>query len=119
MLQSSAAISKEIDEKTLSSATSRVMPEQVRRLIELSLKGQFIESRTLLRDLSMNYGVSGSDLIAQIHKEVFNLPLSEEEKINLVDKIGEYEFRIAEGGSEVIQLEALLAQFALRGRRQQ
>jgi replication factor C small subunit len=61
----------------------------------------------------MNYGVSGSDLIAQIHKEVFNLSISEEMKIKLADVIGEYEFRIVEGSNETIQLEALLAQFGL------
>jgi replication factor C small subunit len=115
MLQSSAAIKKTIDVETLSSATSIVIPGQVRRLIELSLKGEFIESRTLLREITMNYGVSGSDLIAQIHREIFNLPLSEEMKIKLADVIGEYEFRISEGSNETIQLEALLAQFGLRG----
>jgi replication factor C small subunit len=113
MLQSSAAIKKTIDVETLSSATSIVIPGQVRRLIELSLKGDFIESRTLLREITMNYGVSGSDLIAQIHKEVFNLSISEEMKIKLADVIGEYEFRIVEGSNETIQLEALLAQFGL------
>ena len=113
MLQSSAALNREIDAKTLSSAASVVMPSEVRRLIELALKGEFIESRQLLRELTMNYGVAGEDLIAQIHKEAFNLPLSEETKIKLADVIGEYEFRIVEGGSDVIQLEALLAQFAL------
>jgi replication factor C small subunit len=113
MLQSSAAIKKTIDVETLSSATSIVIPGQVRRLIELSLKGDFIESRTLLREITTNYGVSGSDLIAQIHKEVFNLSISEEMKIKLADVIGEYEFRIVEGSNETIQLEALLAQFGL------
>jgi replication factor C small subunit len=115
MLQSSAAINKKIDAKTLSAATSIVMPGQVRRLIELSLKGEFLESRTLLREITMNYGVSGADLITQIHKEIFKLPLSEDMKIKLANVIGEYEFRIVEGSNETIQLEALLAQFAAKG----
>jgi len=115
MLQSSASIRKEIDAETLASATSIVIPEQVRGLMELALKGEFIESRKLLREISMNYGVSGSDLITQIHREVFRLPLSEEAKIRLTNVIGEYEFRISEGANELIQLEALLAQFALKG----
>jgi replication factor C small subunit len=115
MLQSSAAINKKIDAKTLSAATSIVLPGQVRRLIELSLKGEFLESRTLLREITMNYGVSGADLITQIHKEIFKLPLSEDMKIKLANVIGEYEFRIVEGSNETIQLEALLAQFAAKG----
>jgi replication factor C small subunit len=114
MLQSAAAINKKIDAETLSSATSTVMPGQISRLIELALKGEFIESRTLLREITMNYGVSGSDLISQIHKEVFKLDVPEDVKIKLADVIGEYEFRLVEGSNEIIQLEALLAQFALK-----
>ncbi len=64
----------------------------------------------------MNYGVSGEDLIAQIHRQVFRLPLSDESKIKLADIIGEYEFRLVEGSNETIQLEALLSQFALLGK---
>jgi replication factor C small subunit len=90
------------------------MPGQISRLIELALKGEFIESRTLLREITMNYGVSGSDLISQIHKEVFKLDVPEDVKIKLADVIGEYEFRLVEGSNEIIQLEALLAQFALK-----
>lgn len=116
MLQSSAAIKQEIDAETLASATSVVMPNQVRRLIELALKGEFIESRTLLREIITAYGVAGEDLIGQIHKEVFNLPLAEEMKVRLADIIGEYEFRVVEGSNEIIQLEALLAQFTLIGK---
>jgi replication factor C small subunit len=33
-------------------------------------------------------------------------------KIELVDIVGEYNFRLVQGASERIQLEALLAQFA-------
>jgi len=116
MLQSSAAISREITPETLSAATSVVTPEKVRRLIELALEGKFVESRALLREISASYGVAGEDLIAQIHREVFKLDIPEDMKIRLADVIGEYEFRIVEGSNEVIQLEALLAQFALKGR---
>ncbi len=116
MLQSTAAINKKIDSETLSSATSVVMPGQVRRLMELALKGEFLESRTLLREITMDYGVSGSDLVSQIHKAAFRLNISEELKVRLVDIIGEYEFRMVEGSNETIQMEALLAQFALIGK---
>ena len=37
--------------------------------------------------------------------------LDEKKKVELVDIIGEYDFRIVEGANERIQLEALIAQF--------
>ncbi|RMF90204.1 MAG: replication factor C small subunit [Methanobacteriota archaeon] len=115
MLQSSSAIKKEIDAEVVSAATSVVMPGEIRRLIELAMKGEFMESRKLLRELIMGYGVAGEDLIAQIHREVFRLSVPDEMKIHLAGVIGEYEFRIVEGSNEIIQLEAMLAQFALKG----
>jgi replication factor C small subunit len=46
-----------------------------------------------------------------VHRETFNLEIPPRLKVELVDTIGEYDFRIKEGASELIQLEALLAQF--------
>ena len=44
---------------------------------------------------------------------VLDLGLSEKHIIELIDIIGEIDFRLTEGASEKIQLEALLAHFAL------
>jgi replication factor C small subunit len=59
-------------------------------------------------------GMSGEDIIMQLYRETMNLEekdLSEKHKIELVDTIGNYDFRIVEGANERIQLEALLAQY--------
>jgi replication factor C small subunit len=42
--------------------------------------------------------------------------LSDELKVDIIDKIGEHEFRLVEGANERIQLEALIARLTkLRG----
>jgi len=61
----------------------------------------------------LKQGLAGEDIIKEIHRQIYDLNISEENKINLIDKTGEYDFRITEGGSALIQLEALLAQFLL------
>jgi replication factor C small subunit len=38
--------------------------------------------------------------------------ISDEKRVELLDKCGEIEFRMTEGSDEFIQLEALLAYFA-------
>jgi replication factor C small subunit len=58
--------------------------------------------------------MSGEVIILQLYRET--MEMNEEElpsktKIELVDIIGEYNFRMVEGANERIQLEALLAQF--------
>jgi replication factor C small subunit len=47
------------------------------------------------------------------NKTIMDLGLSERRIVDLIDIIGEIDFRLTEGASEKIQLEALLAHFAL------
>ncbi len=41
--------------------------------------------------------------------------IPDRKKVELIDKIGETDFRITEGANERIQLDALLARFVLSG----
>jgi replication factor C small subunit len=43
--------------------------------------------------------------------------MDQRKKVELIDKIGEYNFRITEGANERIQLEALLAYLVLIGKK--
>jgi replication factor C small subunit len=70
-----------------------------------------------LDDLIIRHGLSGEDIVSGIHRAVFDLPVSEESKIRLIDRVGEAEFRMVSGASDRIQLEALLAHFAHEGKK--
>ena len=61
----------------------------------------------------MGAGLSGQDIIKLIQKAVWDLEIEAKQKLQLVDRCGECEFRLVEGSDSVIQLEALLAQFGL------
>jgi replication factor C small subunit len=113
LLQASAALGKKITADTVYEVASRAKPADVREMLELALKGKFEDARKKLQDMLLRQGLSGSDIISSIHKEIYSLDLPEEAKVQLVEKCGEYDFRISEGGNELIQLEALLAQFLL------
>ena len=56
-----------------------------------------------------------SSLIKQIHRAVYDLNIKERDKVRLVDRVGEAEFRMVEGANPRIQLESLLAHFAVIG----
>ena len=116
LLQASAALSKEIDEKPVFQVASKAKPQEIRKIMELALSGNFMEARKLLYQIMIEYGMSGDDVIRQMHKEVFNLDVDDKTKVELIDVIGEYEFRIVEGANERIQIEALLAQFMRFGK---
>ena len=116
-LQSAASISEEIDEDKVFKVVARARPKDIRKIIELAIQGDFLKARELLRELILNYGMSGEDVVAQFHREVFTLDIPEKDKIRLLEIIAEYDFRILEGANELIQLEALLAQFMLIGKK--
>ncbi len=84
-------------------------------MIKLAMKGDFMEARKRLRDMIVRYGVAGSDIIRQIHIEIFRSGLPDRWKIKLADVIGEIDFRMTQGASEEVQLSALLARMGEAG----
>jgi len=116
-LQGASSLSDKISESDVFKIASRARPKQVAEMVKLALKGKFIEARELLDELMISYGLSGEDVISQVYREVVSLDVPDEQKVELVEKIGEYDFRLSEGADERIQLEALLAQITLAGRK--
>jgi replication factor C small subunit len=114
-LQSAAAYDEEINEDVVYKVVAKARPEDIREILKLALKGKFVDARERLRELIITYGMSGEDVVEQFHREVFRIEIPEKDKIRLAGVIGEYDFRIKEGSNELIQLEALLAQFAASG----
>jgi len=114
-LQVAASVSDSVDEDTLYKTASTARPEEVKRLIEVSLTGDFLKAREVLDDLLIEYGLAGEDVVRQLHRAVFDLNVPDEYKVRLVDRIGEADFRLIEGSNERIQIEALLAHIAMIG----
>ncbi|MEM4951886.1 MAG: replication factor C small subunit, partial [Ignisphaera sp.] len=114
LLQSTAALG-EINVGNVYKVVGLAHPREIREIINLALSGKFIEARDKLRDLMVVYGLSGTDVIKQMHREIFSadVKLSEEVRVILADYIGEIHFRIIEGADDEIQLTALLARIAL------
>ncbi|MBI1934938.1 replication factor C small subunit [Candidatus Woesearchaeota archaeon] len=117
ILQSSSAIADHLTEDLIHSMASMAKPKEIREVLELAMGNRFIEARTKLLELMLNYGLAGIDIIKQIQKEILELNLDNKSKMSLIEKCGETEFRMTEGSDEFVQLEALLSQFALAGSR--
>lgn len=115
ILQSAATIGKKVTEKAVYDVSATAKPEEVKQMLELALAGKFEESRNKLQELLIDRGLAGEDVLDQVHREVFNLKIPELTKVELVDKVGEFSFRLVQGASERIQLEAMLAHFGLVG----
>lgn len=116
LMQSAASLGLDIDEDVIYDAASRAKPNDIRDMLKCALDGDFSESRKMLQDILLKQGLAGADVISEIHKQIYSFDISEDAKMRLIDKCGEYEFRISEGGNELLQIEALLAQMALISR---
>jgi len=110
-LQSCASISNKITPELIYDMVAAVNPIEIKNILEIAIKGDFVRARDLLFDVRLKRGLNGLDIIKQIQKEIWNLKLDDKKKIRLIDKCGEIEFRLVEGSDEHIQLETLLVNF--------
>lgn len=117
LLQATSAIGKKITEKTIYDVSATAHPEDVKQMMKLALDGKFEEARKKLLDLLIGQGLAGDDVLRQVHRQIFDLDLPEPVKVKLIDRMGEFDFRLTEGANEQIQLEAALAHLALIGNR--
>lgn len=116
ILQSTSSISPMITEELISTMISNTQPKDIKIVLDYALSGDFEKSREKLFDVMLKESVSGNDVVKSIQKEIWNLSIEPEMKVNLIEKTGEAEFRIVEGSDPFIQLQALLASFVLAGK---
>ncbi len=94
-------------------------PVEVREMIETALKGDFDTARAKLRKLMVDYGLAGTDLLKQVHRELFGnkIQIPEEYRVLIADYLGEMHFRVVEGSDDDIQLTAFLAWLSMLGKK--
>ena len=112
-LQSCGTISKQIDNDLVFRVAGEVPPEKIKDILKTALNSQLQLSIKLLNDLIGDYGLSGQNIIKNIHSEIYDLNISEDLKIELAKLLAEFEYRLSQGGTEEIQLQALLANLAM------
>jgi len=111
ILQASASITNEVSAGIIKEVISEAEAVEVKQSLVRAIEGDFIDARKILLDCMLKHGLSGLDIIKQIQKEVWSLPVPDESKLRMIEKCGEVEFRIVEGSDDFVQLEALLANF--------
>jgi replication factor C small subunit len=110
LLQASSVLG-EVTKEVVYDVASRAKPRDIREMVVLALDRKFAEARKKLYDMLVSQGLSPEDIVKAIHREIFELEIPETEKLRLIEKTGETEFRLNMGASPEIQIQALLAQF--------
>ncbi len=117
LLQAAAAVrGGVVDDTAIYSVLGKTSPRRVREMINLGLKGEFIEAREVLRSLLVDEGMAAEDILRMVYSEIIRMNIPEEWKIRLSDAVGEVDYRLTQGSRPEIQLSALLAKLALAGK---
>ena len=115
-LQMAAAAKKEITPDVVYQAVAAARPDEVKEALELALDGNYSGARERLDTLQITYGLAGEDVIRQMHRSVRDLEISDIVKVQMIEKLAEADFRLSEGANSRIQIEAVVAHFAVLGR---
>ncbi|MHA1795506.1 MAG: replication factor C small subunit [Promethearchaeota archaeon] len=112
-LQAAASLGEKITEEIIYRITGKINPQEIQHLLKAALAGEYTVARRKLDVLFKQYGLSGRNIIKQCHQEVFNLDISERAKVDILKLLAEFEFRLSQGATEEIQLNAMLAKLAI------
>jgi len=113
LLQAAAATQGEVDDIAIYSVLGKVSPQRVREMINLGLKGNFLEAREILRSLLIDEGLGAEDILRMIYSELMRMQMPEKWKVRISDTVGEVDFRLTQGARPEIQLSTLIAKLAL------
>ena len=115
-LQMAAAAKVDITPDVVYQAVAAARPEEVKDALEMSLNNNFAGARERLDTLQITYGLAGEDVLRQMHRSVRDLEVPDTIKVQMIEKLAEADFRLSEGANARIQIEAVIANFAVLGR---
>ncbi|MFX1601863.1 MAG: hypothetical protein ACFFCK_00145, partial [Promethearchaeota archaeon] len=113
LLQAASSTGDKVTETVVYAIAGKANPKAIRDMLDLANEGNYETSLETLRSLIYQQGVSPVDLARQMHREVLRMEISVSEKMAILEKTAEVEFRIGEGASGEIQISALLAYIGL------
>ena len=117
LLQLAATYRDSVTEETIRESAVVPLRDEVEALLRDALAGNFRGARERLYGILANRGSSGEDILRAIHSYLPDLPedlLDDRAKVDLIEYLGEVDFRLAQGANDRIQLEAVLAHLAAR-----
>ena len=115
-LQMAAASKANISADVVYQAVAAARPEEVKEALEMALENNFAGARERLGTLQITYGLAGEDILRQMHRSVRDLEIADKIKVQMIEKLAEADFRLSEGANARIQIEAVIANFAVLGR---
>ena len=109
-LQVAAAVNSHVSRAMVYETTATAPPEALLGFLRACQQDGFHAARLRAIGVLERYGLAATDFVDQLHREVYAADfLDEEQKISLTMIMAETEYRLVEGGSEHVQLDAMTA----------
>jgi replication factor C small subunit len=115
LLQLTATHADTVTAETVKEYATVPLRREVEGMLGAALSGSFLDARDRLYRLFSERGASGEEILRAIHSylpEIADSVLPAREKVRLLEYLGEVDFRLAQGASDRIQLESVLAHLA-------
>ena len=115
LLQLAGTHADSVTAETLKEYATAPLRREVEGMLGAALAGNFRDARERLFSLFVDRGAAGEEILRAIHAYLPDIPesvLPAREKIRLLEYLGEVDFRLAQGASDRVQLEAVLAHVA-------
>jgi len=111
-LQGAAIVADSVTAQNVYAVTSTAKPEEIAILVSLCKEGDFETAERMLHMLMYDKGIAPNELLNQLYRAVSSsTELDRNVKTDLIDAIGETDFRLSEGANADIQMDALIAKF--------
>jgi replication factor C small subunit len=87
VLQAASAMGK-VTIETVYKVVGMARPREVREMLKQALSGDFTGARNLMRKLMLEYGLSGEDIVRQVHREIFSQEVNIPEELRVMSYCG-------------------------------
>ncbi|MEC7706776.1 MAG: replication factor C small subunit [Candidatus Thermoplasmatota archaeon] len=109
-LQVAASLGSHVTRDIVYETTATAPPEELHSYILACKEDGFQPARRRLKGLLDKFGLAGTDLVNQMHRELGTVTfLDEPQKLGVTEAMAECDFRMVEGGGETLQLDAMTA----------
>jgi len=109
-LQVAASLDSNVTRDLIYETTATAPPEELHSYILACKEDGFQPARRRLKGLLDKFGLAGTDLVNQMHRELGTVTfLDEAQKLGVTEAMAECDFRMVEGGGEALQLDAMTA----------
>lgn len=111
ILQSAKAAYDYIDEDTLYKCTGAPIPQDIKTILDHLMKSDYSIAHSSISSIMKNKSISLMDIVVEILKILNDYDMPANTKAYLFDTMADFEYRLAKGCSESIQLSGLVGTF--------